>query len=73
MGNETQKRNSTNNPVRAQNDRNAANPGLGSVRQTIDRIPTAQYAEAKRQKEKLEREKEFEQHEAFFELKRARE
>ena len=39
----------------------------------IDRLPAAQYAEVKRQKEKLEAEKNLEQHEAFFELKRARE
>ena len=50
-----------------------ANPRPGSVQQTIDRLPTAQYAEVKRQKEKLKKEKEFEQHKAFFELKRARE
>ena len=68
-----EKRTKMPNPVRAQNDRNAANPRPGSVWQTIDRIPAAQYAGVKRQKEKLEREKEFEQHKAFFELKRARE
>ena len=48
-----EKRTKMPNPVRAQNDRNAANPRPGSVQQTIDRIPTAQYVEVKRQKEKL--------------------
>ena len=60
-------------PVRTQNDRNAANPRPGSVRQTIDRLPAAQYTEVKRQKEKLEAQKNLKQHKAFFELKRARE
>ena len=39
----------------------------------INRLPAAQYAEVKRRKEKLEVQKDFEQHEAFFELKRAQE
>ena len=50
-----------------------ANPRPGSIRQTIDRLPAAQYAMVKRQKEKLEAQKDLEQYEAFFELKRARE
>ena len=55
------------------NDRNAANPRPGSVQQTIDRLPAAQYAMVKRQKEKLEAQKNLEQYKALFELKRARE
>ena len=68
-----EKRTKTPSPTRARNDRNAANPRPGLVRQMIDRLPTAQYAEVKRQKEKLEMQKNFEQHEVFFKLKRARE
>ena len=68
-----EKRTKTPSPVRARNDRNAANPRPGSVRQTIDRLPVAQYVEVKRQKEKLEAQKNLEQYKAFFELKRARE
>ena len=68
-----EKRTKTPSPERARNDRNAANPRPGSVRQMIERLPAAQYAMVKRQKEKLEAQKDLEQHEAFFELKRARE
>ena len=66
-------RTKTPSPVRARNDRNAANPRPGWVRQTIDRLPAVQYAEVKRQKEKIEAQKNLEQYEVFFELKRARE
>ena len=66
-----EKRTKTPSPIRAQNDRNAANPRPGLVRQTIDRLPAVQYAEVKRQKEKLKAQKNLEQHEAFFKLKRA--
>ena len=68
-----EKRTKTPSPERARNDRNVANPRPGSVRQTIDRLPAAQYATVKRQKEKFEAQKDLEQYEAFFELKRARE
>ena len=68
-----EKRTKMPSPERAQNDRNAANPRPGLVRQMIERLPAAQYAMVKRQKEKLEAQKDLEQHEAFFELKRARE
>ena len=46
-----------------------------SVPQTIDRISAAQHVEIKRQREqeKVEHQKMFEQHKAYFELKRARE
>ena len=59
--------------VRAQNNRNMANPRPGLVRQMSDRLPTAQYMEVKRQKEKFEAQKNLEQHKVLFELKRARE
>ena len=72
-----EKRTKTQSPslIRACNDRNAANPRPGSVLQTINRISTVQYAEIKRQREikKIKHQKMFEQHEAYFELKRARE
>ena len=42
-----EKRTKTPGPVRGRNDRNVANPRPGSVQQTIERLPTAQYVEVK--------------------------
>ena len=58
-------------PIRAQSDRNTANPRPWSVPQMIHRISMAQYVEIKREreKEKIKHQKMFEQQEAYFELK----